>query len=626
MATKIHILKPDLANKIAAGEVVQRPASAVKELIENALDAHATAIHISVKDAGKTWIQVAENGEGMSAEDALLSLERHATSKIATPDDLENIRTLGFRGEALASIAAVAQVELRTRQASDEMGTSVRVEGSQLQEQMNIGMEPGTTVIVKNLFYNTPARRNFLKTRTTELKNIMDAVTRMAVAYPEVSWTYISDDETLLDLKHTSKENRIRDILGNRQADALISLHEVTDYISVDGFLGKPNFARKSRSDQFLYINRRFVINRAIQHAVFHAYEHLLEKGAYPFFILHLTLDPRTVDVNVHPSKMEIKFENESNVYRFVLSVVRKTLAAHDLVPTLTFRDGESFSQEGRLKFVAPGTGSATFQATHQSGSGVLQTDREPSVLLPGLESDVIDLDNLFQKVERRLDGDGTATEQYVTRKPSTDRILPQAVRSSPEETGKEGRAIWQVHHKYILSQIRTGLLIVDQHVAHERILYERALANFENSLPSTQQLLFPHTVELTASDYSLVKEMQPHLERLGFDLKLFGKNTVIIEGIPADVRLGNEAKILQEVLDEFKNNEHAGGMDARDRLAKSFACKAAVKAGDKLNTSEMISLIDHLFATSMPYVCPHGRPVVVKISIEELDRRFGRT
>lgn len=633
MASKIHILKPDLANKIAAGEVVQRPASAVKELIENSLDARATYIHIIVKDAGRTLIQGSDNGEGMSPEDALLAFERHATSKISTSDDLENIKTLGFRGEALASIAAVAQVELHTRQGTEALGTMIRVDGSSLQENTKTAMEPGTTVMVKNLFYNTPARRNFLKTRATELKNITDAVTRMAIAYPEIAWTYTSDEETLLDLKPKSKEGRLRDLFGDRQFESLVEVEEKTDYLSIDGYIGKPDFARKSRVDQFLYINRRFIANRAINHAVFHAYEHILDKGAYPFFILNLTLDPRKVDVNVHPSKMEVKFENESNVYRFVLSVLRRTLAANDLVPTLSFSHDEtpgSFS--GRLTFARPPssmtdlhTDTAQFPESIPPAS---PADAVAPMLARNVESDIIDLDDLFQKVERRLEGDGTATELQPPPRMRKDRIFAHAdsKRDAEQGSSKEGRAIWQIHNKYILSQIRTGLLIVDQHVAHERILYERALANFENSLPSTQQLLFPHTVELSASDYSLVKELMPYLEQLGFDVKLFGRNTVIIEGIPADVRIGNEAKILQDVLDEYKNNEHTATIDARDRVAKSFACKAAVKAGDKLNTGEMISLIDHLFATSMPYVCPHGRPVVVKISIDELDRRFGRT
>jgi DNA mismatch repair protein MutL len=622
MASKIHILEADIANKIAAGEVVQRPASAIKELIENALDAGAKKISIVVADAGKTLMQVADDGEGMSPEDALLAFQRHATSKITEAQDLEAIVTLGFRGEALASIAAVAQVELKTRQTSSDVGTLIRIEGSELKEQGPAAAEPGTSITVRNLFYNTPGRRNFLKTRTTELKNISDVVTRLAIAYPETGWLYVSDDEQLLDLKPKQIEGRLADLFGERQFRSLVKLHETSESMTLEGFIGKPDFARKSRTEQFLFINRRYVVSRALNHAVFQAYEHLMVKGAFPFYVLNLTIDPKRIDVNVHPSKLEVKFENESAAYRFVLTSVRKTLGEHDLVPSITFGQGQSTpGPDAHLRF--------------------LQTERMQTNLgdvvspLPVATPD-IDLGRVFRNVERRigddvLQRDGEATFPADLGRPAPpppDRILQH----KPIGTGAEqlsiqdGKPIWQVQNKYILSQIRTGLLIVDQHVAHERILYEKALSNFENSLPSTQQLLFPQTVQLSASDYSLAKELMPHLEKLGFDLKPFGKNTVVIEGIPADVRAGSEARILQDVLDEYRNNEHAQHIDARDNIAKSFACKAAIKAGDRLNTTEMLILIDQLFATQMPYVCPHGRPIVVKISVDELDRRFGRT
>lgn len=621
MSTKIHILEAEIANKIAAGEVVQRPASAVKELIENALDAGAKSITVVVKDAGRTLIQVVDDGEGMSAEDALLAFQRHATSKISVAQDLEAISTLGFRGEALASIAAVSQVEMKTRQPSNDLGMLVRIEGNELKEQSPAAAEPGTSVTVKNLFYNTPGRRNFLKTRNTELKNISDVVTRMAIAFPEIGWLYVSDDEQLLDLKPKSAEARLSDLFGEKHFRSLIKLEEVTEFLTLGGFIGRPDFARKSRAEQFLYINRRYIANRALNHAVFSAYEHLMEKGAFPFYVLNLTLDPRRVDVNVHPSKLEVKFENESNIYRFVLTAVRKTLGAHDLVPSITMGSAESVaSPDARLRFLQA-------QAS--------QTDLA-DISRPLDQTTDVDLGRVFRRVERRigddvLQRDGEATFPTDVQAPApglTERILQHKpmISGGEQVSAQEGKPIWQVQNKYILSQIRTGLLIVDQHVAHERILYEKALANFANNLPTTQQLLFPQTVQLSASDYSLAKELIPHLEKLGFDLKPFGKNTVIIEGIPADVRIGSEAQILQDVLDEYRNNEHAQNIDARDNLAKSFSCKAAIKAGDRLNTTEMLVLIDQLFATQMPYVCPHGRPIVVKISVDELDRRFGRT
>lgn len=597
MAATIHIMPPELANKIAAGEVVQRPASAVKELVENALDAGARRITVHVKDAGRSFIQVTDDGSGMNPEDAALAIHRHATSKVSRPEDLERIGTFGFRGEALASIAAVSQLELRTRTSSDDMSTVVRVDGDTVRDVTRSAGGVGTSVTVKNLFYNTPARRNFLKTRQTELKNIADVVTRAALAHPEVAWLLVSEDETLLDLRPGAALERVSEVLGERVSRSLMPVDEKTEYLSIDGFLARPEFARRSRTEQYLTLNRRPIQNKMIAHAIFQGYEHLLINGGFPLFVLNLSIDPARVDVNVHPSKLEVKFEQEGTIYRMVLSVVRKTLAANDLVPRAEFRDGDAVNGEDRFHLVPDVPPAPVFAfrnepastaAIHGDGGSILPMASPPTRR------------NAFETVEHR------------------PAVVPVS--------DADARAIWQIQNKYIVSQVRSGLVIVDQHVAHERILYERVLANFENSLPAVQQLLFPQTLELTATDYALVRELEEQLRQLGFDLKLFGKNTVVIEGIPADVKVGNEKKILLDVLEEYKANEHADVIDARDRLAKSFACKAAIKAGDPLAANEMTALIEQLFLTKMPYVCPHGRPVVIRIPIEELDRRFGRT
>jgi DNA mismatch repair protein MutL len=619
---KIHILSPELSNKIAAGEVVQRPAAVVKELIENSLDSKANRISILVKDAGKALIQVVDDGEGMSEQDASLAFRRHATSKIHSASDLEEIRTLGFRGEALASIAAVSQVELKTRTDADDLATHIRIEGSEIIEKSKSALERGTNITVRNLFYNTPARRNFLKTRHTELKNITDVIVRMAIAYPEVEWFYASDDEVMLDLKSQSVERRVEEIFGKTQFGSMVKFNDTNELMTVNGFLGKPNFARKSRVEQFVFLNRRFIFSRMMNHAVFQAYEHLLEKGSFPFFILNLAIDPKKIDVNVHPSKMEVKFENESNVYRIILSVVRKALAANNLIPSMSFRDGNAVSPfDAKFQFGEqawkPGesdhTGAPVFPLHPEVRSGEQSVPTTPHII--GLD----DMRSSTSRPDSPLAFDASASSSAL------NRVLAQRTALDQSQI-PESRPIWQAHNKYIISQIPHGLMIIDQHAAHERILYEHAIANFENTLPSSQQLLFPETVDLGTSDYSLVKELLPDLIRIGFDMRLFGKNTVVIDGIPADVRIGNEKKILREVLDEFKNNEHSGVKDVRDNLAKSFACKAAIKAGDRLNVTEMIVLIEHLFLAKMPYVCPHGRPVIVRIPLEELDKRFGRT
>ncbi|OGU28414.1 MAG: hypothetical protein A2X67_03655, partial [Ignavibacteria bacterium GWA2_55_11] len=549
MSESIHILPPELANRIAAGEVVQRPASAVKELIENALDAGAHRIEIYVRDAGKTLIQVIDDGTGMNEADALMSFRRHATSKIGSVEDLERITTLGFRGEALASIAAVAQVELKSRSSSDDVATVLRIDGDIVKEMSKDSGARGTTVTVKNLFYNTPARRNFLKTRHTELKNITDTVIRGALAYPEVAWLLVSDDETLLDVPPQEARIRATAVLGERVGASLMACSEATEYVSVEGYLARPEYARKTRTDQYLFLNRRPIVSKMIGHAVFQGYEHLLISGGFPLYVLHVNIDPQRVDVNVHPSKLEVKFENESTIYRMVLSVVRKTLAMNDLAPRVEFRDGMAVDPDVDRFALRPAQTSST-----DAGAPIFafRPDAMPAVLPSEGKSTILPLSR--PQTGRNSGSAPDVPEEFEHRRAAR-----------PGET--EARAIWQIQNKYIISQVRSGLVIVDQHVAHERILYERVLANFENSLPVIQQLLFPQTLELPAGDYALVKDLEPHLRQLGFDLKVFGRNTVVIEGIPADVKPGSEQKILTDVLEDFKANEHASVIDVRDRL-----------------------------------------------------------
>jgi len=609
LTTTIAILPEHLANKIAAGEVVQRPESVVKELVENSIDAGAKTISIVIKEGGKSLIQISDDGMGMNEEDAVIAFARHATSKIRSYEDLETIRTLGFRGEALASITAVAHVELKTRRAADEVGTLVRIEGGDVREQSKTSAQPGTTITVRNLFYNTPARRHFLKSNNTEFKHIYEVVQRVALSHPEMVIEFTSDGERLLDVKATSLEERLKNLYGERHFETLIPIREETELLSLSGFIGKPDFARKSRVDQYLFLNKRFIVNRSINHAIYSGFEHLLEKGNFPFYLVSLELDPRKVDVNVHPSKMEVKFSDEQSIYRFVMSVVRKALGAQDLVPSLEMDGSRSYDSSftslrhaALPRYLSPGIESFTGGRVSPPSTGQGSSPEDIS----------LNLDKLFADIPTVPLPASQSPQQFA--------------HGTRENEAQEGRAIWQLHNKYILSQIRTGLMIVDQHVAHERVLYERAVSSFNNAVPVSQQLLFPQTLQLSAGDFALAKELIPHLQAIGFELKLFGKNAIVLEGVPTDVKAGTEGSILQDILDEFKNNQHRVKLDARDNVAKSFSCKAAIKAGDKLSDVEMRVLIDQLFATSMPYVCPHGRPVVVKISLTELDRRFMRT
>lgn len=602
----IHILPEEIASKIAAGEVIQRPASVVKECLENSVDAGAQNIVIRIKDSGKTYMQIADDGSGMSSTDIVIAFERHATSKIQTYDDLEQIRTLGFRGEALASIAAVAQVEIRTRIIESDVGTVMKVDGGQKQSPEPTGMEHGTTITVKNLFYNTPARRNFLKTNATEFKHILETVQRAALANPEIAFTLTSDDSTVFSLEKSDLHTRIQELFGEELSEGLMEGNEETDYLTVYGFLAKPEYSRRTRNEQFLFLNRRYIINRSINHAVYRAYEHLLIKGSYPFYVLFIDVDPSRIDVNIHPSKLEAKFDDERSVYGIITTIVRKTLARHDMMPSFTMiRQGEAVEQ--RLMNRERSSSTLHMLRVNPNTGEIIEEEDAGRESSPNL--------HLFGADHYKSKGKGIESD-------IAGKIPEESYR---QDRNTESGLIYQLHKKYILAQIRSGLMIIDQHVAHERILYERALKRFTSQNPSSQQLLFPETLELGHADVELVKEIQPMLQILGFDLKIFSKNTIVIEGIPSDVRPGYEHNILQKVLDEYRSNLDRQ-IDVRDNLAKSFACKTAIKSGDPLTDEEMRDLIDQLFATDMPYVCPHGRPVVIKLTVDELDKKFGRT
>lgn len=616
---KISILPENLANKIAAGEVVQRPDSVVKELMENAIDANATLIEVLIKKAGKVLIQVIDNGEGMLEDDAVLSIQKHATSKISTLEDLDAIKTLGFRGEALSAIAAVSQLEIKTETHVDELGTLLRVEESQINKEKG-SFAKGTSIAVKNLFFNTPGRRNFLKTDTTELKHIINTFTKLALSNPQIAFKLFIDDDLTFDLSSDTLAKRIEQIFGEEMSDALIPVHEETDYISLTGFIGKPSLLKKNKGEQYLFLNNRYVQSKQINHAVFSGYEHVLEKGDYPFFILFLSIDYKRVDVNVHPSKLEVRFDDEKDIYNFVLAVIRKSLASFDLVPSLSFQS-QSFSSNEEKLSINPSQKVERKDFSDRPKSG--QSSYNPKVYSDN------EIDLLFGSLRKNVDTQSISSNDkmpFDTELTVSAKQQQTVIRRSDEDDANTTFII-QLHNKYILSQIKTGLMIIDQHVAHERILYEKALQLFEANFPFSQQLIFSKTLDVDPATYSLLKELYPHLSNLGFTLKFFSRNTIVIEGIPQEVKQGTEEKILFEILEEYHLNEREKKItDAKDNIAKSYSCRTAIKAGDKLSEKEMRLLIDQLFATSMPYVCPHGRPIVVKISLEEFDRRFGRT
>ncbi|WP_304130557.1 DNA mismatch repair endonuclease MutL [Ignavibacterium album] len=614
MSGRIKILPENLANKIAAGEVVQRPESVVKELLENAIDAEAKNIELIIKQAGKSLIQVCDDGTGMTEDDAILCIQKHATSKISTLSDLEAIRTLGFRGEALSSIAAVSQLEIRTQTAQQEVGTLVRIEkeGEILKEK--VSANKGTCISVKNLFYNTPARRKFLKTDSTELKHIIDTFNRIALAHPEISFRFFNNDSLVYDYKSGTLDERIAQVFADNMLDALISVEEKTDYLNIYGYLGKPSIFRKSKGEQYLYLNKRFVINKNINHAVFTAFENIMEKGDYPFFVLFIEIDPSKVDVNIHPSKLEVKFDDEKDIYNFVLAVVKKSIGSHDLVPTMSFEQTEGTAEKLSFNAFTP------VRKNDFSDRPVFSKSSERKQERITEEDIELVFGNLATNVIKK------EQSNFIPEPEKTEFIQEYKLEKKKNPDEEEPSFIIQLHNKYILSQIKSGLMIIDQHVAHERILYEKALSRLETDIPFSQQLLFPITLQFDAASYEILKEMYSYLQKLGFQLKFSPRYYITIEGVPDDIKNGSEERILKEVIEEYKTNQLEKKLEEKDNIAKSYSCKTAIKAGDKLTESEMRLLIDQLFATSMPYVCPHGRPIVIKISLEEFDRRFGRT
>ena len=459
------------------------------------------------------------------------------------------------------------------------------------------------------MFYNIPARRKFLKTDNTELKHIIDTFNRIALAHPEIAFKFYNSESLIFDYAIGTLEERIEQVFADNMMEALIPVIQETDYLSLNGFIGKPSIFKKSRGEQYLFLNKRFVINKNINHAVFTAFENILEKGDYPFFILFLTIDPKKVDVNIHPSKLEVKFDDEKDIYNFVLSVVRKSISSHDLVPTMSF---ENETPQGEKLSFNPFTSLKQNDFSDRPNF----SQREPRERTAVTDEDI---DLVFSSLTKNIRTGESSSYDSVGNK--FDKQIEHSASTEIETT-----FLIQLHNKYILSQIKSGLMIIDQHVAHERILYEKVLSRLDANMPFTQQLLFPIKIQFDVASYEILKELDLMVTKIGFKLKYLPKSYILIEGVPDDIKNGSEEKILREFVSEYLNNQTEKQLEEKDNIAKSYSCKAAIKAGDKLSEKEMRLLIDQLFATSMPYVCPHGRPIVIKISLEEFDRRFGRT
>lgn len=625
----IRVMPDRLANKIAAGEVVQRPASVAKELLENAIDAGARHIDLVIKDAGSTLVQVIDDGCGMSPSDAVQCFQRHATSKIQAAEDLERIRTLGFRGEALASVAAVAQVELKTRRVEDPVGHRVCVEGGEITANEPCATPPGTSVAVRNLFYNVPARRNFLKTPATEFKHLTDTFQFIALAEPTVAFTLEHKGHTVYRLDaisaddfHARTAQRVIDLLGAEHEEQLIPVEAQSSYLTVRGLIGKPAFNRKRRGDQFLFVNNRYVKSRYLSHAVRAAYGELLPEGAFPFFALFLDLDPRRVDVNVHPTKAEVKFEDESGIYGLLREAVREGLSRDQLTP--------AFDPPGSD---APETASAPSSSSSEGAADTTRT-AAPRPFQPRSSEDTASRppstapDDGSRSSSRSASpashpAPGAVSQALYDRDEHAASQDASASASSGAHRGND-RPVWALHGTYLITPTEEGMMLVDQRAAHVRVLYERALDQAQAGRAESQQLLFPQTLELSPADLELLDEWQDDLYAMGFDVERLSGRTVAVRAVPADAHPSDESTLLPDLLADIES----GVPDASERrkaLAARLARQHAVSRGHPLSEPEQRALLNDLFACEMPYADPQGNPTVLRLSLDEIEQAFRR-
>ena len=579
----IQLLPDNIANQIAAGEVIQRPASAVKELLENAVDAGADEIRLLVNDAGKALIQVIDNGNGMSETDARMAFERHATSKIRNIDDLFRIKTMGFRGEALASIAAVAQVEMKTKRAEDETGVYLEIENSVVKKQEPVAMEKGSSIAMKNLFFNVPARRNFLKSNASELKHIVDEFIRVAMAFPEIFFSLSSNGQQVFHLEKGSLKQRIVQILGSSYNAKLVSVQEHTDYLDIIGFVGKPETAKKTRGDQYFFVNNRFIKSAYLNHAVMNAFDEMIAKDSYPMYALFIDLDPAQLDINVHPTKQEIKFEDEKIVYAFVQSAVKHALAQFSITPTLDFDlDAGIQNLDAVNKPFTDEIKSST------ASSSLYQTFTQKN------QAHFIENKSELKHWKDFYEPKSNTTGVLAQRPFADDEFT--TIKSQAENSGLKTEHLVQIHNAYIVVQNDKGYLLINQQNAHERVLYERFTNAVSGKAIATQRSLFPGTIDLSAADVVLLTELLPDLNLLGYLLEPFGNNTFVVQGTPADMESGNEKMALEKMLEQYKHFSTDLKFSKREKLLRSMALQQAIKSGTLLAQKEMNVLVTELF------------------------------
>ena len=596
----IKLLPDSVANQIAAGEVIQRPASAVKELMENALDAGATQIDLVVKDAGKSMIMVVDNGCGMSETDARLCFERHATSKISKAEDLFAIRTMGFRGEALASIAAIAQVELKTRRKEDEVGVKIVNEGSVVKEQTLVPMQPGTTFTVKNLFFNVPARRNFLKSPQAEMRHIVEEFTRVTLMHPEIGFTLNSDGKEVYHLYPGNLKQRIMGLFGSNYEEKLLSVRQEAERVRIDGYIVKAEYAKKTRGEQYFFVNKRFIKHAYLHHAIENAFMEMIPKDSFPGYFLNIEVDPADIDINIHPTKTEVNFLDVKLVYAILHAAVRKAIGQHNLSPMIDFDESADLNNDfGKAMGMA-------------SPLAIPNIPIDPNF-------------NPFRKESAPRESHWEGSYQSQRKEPVGDWRLLYGERtdlsSEPlvqKEEAKPNCQYLQVNQSYIVTPVKSGLIVIDQNLAHSRILFEKYLKELENHSGASQQELFPQALSLNVNDASLLKEMLPELENLGFVLEQANPTTFMINGTPSDASGCDAVALLEQVLDNYKINRTDLQLDRKLNLAKTMAAQLSIKAQTRLSEMEMQNLVDQLFACNVAEIAPNGKKIYVILNMED--------
>ena len=623
MADIIQLLPDHVANQIAAGEVVQRPASLVKELLENAIDAEATAITMVIKDAGKTLVQVIDNGKGMSPTDARLSFERHATSKIQSAEDLFNLHTKGFRGEALASIAAIAHVELKTKTEDAEIGTHLTIEGSKVTSQEVAVVPKGTTISVKNLFYNIPARRNFLKSNPVETRHIIDEFHRVALAHPGVSFVMLHNGSDVFNLPASNERQRIVNIFGGKTNEKLVPVNEETEILKVTGFVLKPEYGKKSRGEQFFFVNNRFIKSPYLHHAVNSAFEGLMKDGVHPGYFLFLEVDPHSIDINIHPTKTEIKFDDEHAIYAMLRATIKHSLGQFSIAPVLDFNRDKGFDTPYDYSKKSPTAPSIEvdrdfnpFKEKAKQGNISFPFKRET----PGSDASWESLYIGFKSDTAAAQHSNSGSTEAVEMEFESDEVTGSLFESTETEAGQ---VTFQLQNKYIVSPLKSGMMIVHQNLAHQRILYEELLKNITVKEAVSQQLLFPLELHFSKPDVEILENVREQLEHTGFVFSTCENEKVEISGIPVMIMESHVVNLLKQLVSDINEEVPDSSFSLNDMLAKSMAVSMAIKTGVSLNREEQEHLVNQLFACKEPTVSPFNKPIFTTLEVTDLDKKF---